>query len=212
MLDTVSVKQLQRLPVYLKYLISMREAGVITITGPLIARALKFSEEQVKKDLQVVTTTKGKPNQGRDIHLLIQDIETFLGYHNSRDAILIGVGHLGEAFMNYHGFEDFGLNILAGFDIDESKINREINGKQIFPMSKLENLVQRLHVRIAILTTPAAVSQEVAKSLEKAGIQAIWNFSPINLDISENVVVENVNLASSLAVLSHKLQKKFEEE
>lgn len=212
MLDTVSVKQLQRLPVYLKYLISMREAGVTTITGPLIARALKFSEEQVKKDLQVVTTTKGKPNQGRDIHLLIQDIETFLGYHNSRDAILIGVGHLGEAFMNYHGFEDFGLNILAGFDIDESKINREINGKQIFPMSKLENLVQRLHVRIAILTTPAAVSQEVAKSLEKAGIQAIWNFSPINLDVSENVVVENVNLASSLAVLSHKLQKKFEEE
>ncbi len=212
MLDTVSVKQLQRLPVYLKYLISMREAGVTTITGPLIARALKFSEEQVKKDLQVVTTTKGKPNQGRDIHLLIQDIETFLGYHNSRDAILIGVGHLGEAFMNYHGFEDFGLNILAGFDIDESKINREINGKQIFPMSKLENLVQRLHVRIAILTTPAAVSQEVAKSLEKAGIQAIWNFSPVNLDVSENVVVENVNLASSLAVLSHKLQKKFEEE
>lgn len=212
MLDTVSVKQLQRLPVYLKYLISMREAGVTTITGPLIARALKFSEEQVKKDLQVVTTTKGKPNQGRDIHLLIQDIETFLGYHNSRDAILIGVGHLGEAFMNYHGFENFGLNILAGFDIDESKINREINGKQIFPMSKLENLVQRLHVRIAILTTPAAVSQEVAKSLEKAGIQAIWNFSPINLDVSENVVVENVNLASSLAVLSHKLQKKFEEE
>lgn len=212
MLDTVSVKQLQRFPVYLKYLISMREAGVTTITGPLIARALKFSEEQVKKDLQVVTTTKGKPNQGRDIHLLIQDIETFLGYHNNRDAILIGVGHLGEAFMNYQGFEDFGLNILAGFDIDEKKINQEINGKRIFPMSKLENLVQRLHVRIAILTTPAAVSQEVAKSLEKAGIQAIWNFSPINLDVSENVVVENVNLASSLAVLSHKLQMKFEEE
>lgn len=212
MLDTVSVKQLQRFPVYLKYLISMREAGVTTITGPLIARALKFSEEQVKKDLQVVTTTKGKPNQGRDIHLLIQDIETFLGYHNNRDAILIGVGHLGEAFMNYQGFEDFGLNILAGFDIDEKKINQEINGKRIFPMSKLENLVQRLRVRIAILTTPAAVSQEVAKSLEKAGIQAIWNFSPINLDVSENVVVENVNLASSLAVLSHKLQMKFEEE
>lgn len=212
MLGTVSVKQLQRFPVYLKYLISMREAGVTTITGPLIARALKFSEEQVRKDLQVVTTTKGKPNKGRDIQSLIQDIESFLGYHNNRDAILVGVGHLGEAFMNYHGFEDFGLNILAGFDIDENKMNQKINGKPIFPMSKLENLVQRLQVRIAILTTPADVSQEVAKSLEKAGIQAIWNFSPVSLDVSENVVVENVNLASSLAVLSHKLQKKFEEE
>jgi len=205
MLNSISVKQLQRLPIYLQYLREQKNQGVQTITSPMIARALNFSEEQVKKDLQVVTTLKGKPNTGRDIVKLIDDIEAFLGYHNVSDAIIVGVGHLGEAFMNYHGFENFGLNILAGFDIDESKIGRIINGKKVFPMSKLENLVQRLNVQIAILTTPAVVSQAVAELLEHYGIKAIWNFAPVSLKLGANVVVENVDLASSLAVLSHKL-------
>lgn len=187
----------------------MREAGVTTIASSHIARALKFSEEQVRKDLQVATSARGIPNKGRDINCLIRDIEDFLGYHNNRDAIIIGVGHLGAAFMNYEGFAEFGLNILAGFDVDEQKIDHEINGKKIFSMAKLENLIQRLNVHLAILTTPADVSQEVAKRLEQAGIQAIWNFSPVSLNVGENVVVENVNLASSLAVLSHKLQEKL---
>lgn len=205
MLNSISVKQLQRLPIYLQYLREQKNQGVQTITSPMIARALNFSEEQVKKDLQVVTTLKGKPNTGRDIVKLIDDIETFLGYHNVSDAIIVGVGHLGEAFMNYHGFANFGLNILAGFDIDESKIGRIINGKKVFPMSKLENLVQRLNVQIAILTTPAIVSQAVAELLEHYGIKAIWNFAPVSLKLGANVVVENVDLASSLAVLSHRL-------
>ena len=212
MLDGVSVKQLQRFPIYLKYLKSMRDAGVVTITAPLIARALDQSEEQVKKDLQVVTTSKGRPNTGRDINVLINDIEVFLGYHNISDAIIVGVGHLGEAFMNYKGFAEFSLNILAGFESDESKIGKVINGKQVFPMAKLKNLVPRLNVSIAILTTPASASQEVAELLVDAGIKGIWNFAPINLKVNDDVVVENVNLASSLAVLSHKLKKKFQEE
>lgn len=205
MLNSISVKQLQRLPIYLQYLREQKNQGVQNITSPTIARALNFSEEQVKKDLQVVTTLKGKPNTGRDIDKLIYDIEDYLGYHNASDAIIVGVGHLGEAFMNYHGFENFGLNILAGFDIDESKIGRIINGKKVFPMSKLENLIQRLNVQIAILTTPAIVSQAVAELLEHYGIKAIWNFAPVSLKLGVNVVVENVDLASSLAVLSHKL-------
>ncbi len=205
MLNSVSIKQLQRLPIYLQYLKEQRDCGVQLITSPMIAKTFNFSEEQVKKDLQVVTSLKGKPNTGRDIHQLIYDIEDFLGYHNVSDTIIVGVGHLGEAFMNYHGFKNYGLNILAGFDVDKDKIDKIINGKKVFPMSKLENLIQRLNIQIAILTTPAGVSQEVAERLEKCGIKAIWNFAPVNLKLGANVVIENVDLASSLAVLSHKL-------
>ena len=151
-----SIKQIQRYPIYLKYLISMRNAGVVNITSPLIARALKFSEEQVKKDLQAITSTKGKPNLGRDINVLIDDIEQFLGYKNTDDAIIVGVGSIGEAFMKYEGFKEFGLNILAGFDINPQKID--------------------------------------------------------NLNVNEDIVIENVNLASSLAVISHKLKNKLQEE
>lgn len=209
---TVSVKQLQRFPIYLKYLISMRDSEVKMITSSLIARALNYSEEQVKKDLQVVTTEKGVPNKGRNIQQLINDLESFLGYRNVSDAIVVGVGNLGSAFMNYKGFEEYGLNILMGFDIDEKLIGKQINNKTIFPMNKLKNLVQRMNIGIAILTTPASVSQEVVETLQDAGIKAIWNFVPVQLQVNENIVVENVNLASSLAILSHKLNKKYQEE
>lgn len=209
MLKSISIKQLRRYPVYLKFLISMREDGINTITSPLIAQALDLSEELVRKDLQLVTSSKGVPSKGRDINQLIDDIEEFLGYHNNRDAIIIGVGHLGTAFMNFEGFADYGLNILIGFDIDENKIGKSINGKQIFSMDKLEDLITRLNIHLAILTTPSSVSQQVAERLEKAGILAIWNFSSERLIVGENIVVENVNLASSLAVLSHKLTKKL---
>ena len=207
-----SIKQIQRYPIYLKYLISMRNAGVVNITSPLIARALKFSEEQVKKDLQAITSTKGKPNLGRDINVLIDDIEQLLGYKNTDDAIIVGVGSIGEAFMKYEGFKEFGLNILAGFDINPQKIDTKINGKPIFAMSKLKNLVGRLNVKIAIIATPSSAAQYVADLLVDAGIQAIWNFAPINLNVSEDIVIENVNLASSLAVISHKLKSKLQEE
>ena len=114
--------------------------------------------------------------------------------------------------MKYEGFKEFGLNILAGFDINPQKIDTKINGKPIFAMSKLKNLVGRLNVKIAIITTPSSAAQYVADLLVDAGIQAIWNFAPINLNVNEDIVIENVNLASSLAVISHKLKNKLQEE
>lgn len=154
---------------------------------------------------------KGKPKIGRSIKELISDINDFLGYNNTTDAIIVGIGHLGTAFLNYPGFNDLGLNIVAGFDIDPTLFGRLINGKIIYNMSRLENVVRQTKVRIAILTTPSSASNEVAKKLVKCGIKAIWNFSPMVLDVPEDIIVENVNLASSLAVLSHKLNKILKE-
>ena len=206
--QSVTTRQLERYPIYLKYLRSMKESGVLFITSPLIARALSLTEEQVRKDLQLVSREQGKPNQGRDIKNLIEDIENFLGYNDTSNAVIVGVGSLGEAFMKYKGFSDFGLNILAGFDVDENKIGKSINSKQIFSLDKLENLVERLQVHIAILTVPQEAAQEVVEILEKSGIKGIWNFVPTHLNVSKDIVVQNVNLASSLAILSNKIDKK----
>lgn len=206
--QTVTVKQLERFPVYLKYLYSMRDSGIINITSPIIARALNLTEEQVRKDLQVVSLTSGKPNQGRLIKDLIEDIENFLGYNDVSNAVVVGAGNLGEAFMKYKGFEEYGLKILAAFDVDSKKIGLEVGGKKIFPLSKLEDLIKRLNVHIAILTVPQEVANEVCERLVAAGIKAIWNFVPTHLYVSKDIIVENVNLASSLAVLSHRLLEK----
>lgn len=203
----ITIRQLGRLPIYLKYLHSLRDEEVKSTSAPLISKALGINEEVVRKDLQVVASTSGKPKSGRDVNSLIKDIEGFLGYNDVSDAVIIGVGHLGQAFLNYHGFEKYGLNILVGFDNDLGIIGNVINGKQIYSIDRMENLIPRLNVHIAILTVPSEVVQDIARRLVECGIKAIWNFAPVHLDVDESkVVVENVNLASSLAVLSHKLK------
>ena len=209
-MKSFSQNQLERYPLYLKYLLSQKESGEIYITAGNIARKLQLNEELVKKDLQSIATTAGKPKVGHLIADLIKDLDNFLGLYNVSDAIIVGVGNLGSAILKYNGFESFGLNILAGFDVNPDIIGQTINGKQVFPLSKLENLVERLKVKIAILTVPVSVANEISERLVNAGIEAIWNFAPTHLDISSKVVVENVNLASSLAKLSHKLKSKLQ--
>lgn len=204
-MKTYSLNQLGRYPIYLKLLKELHEGGVEVVSSPLIASRLGYSEEQVRKDLQNVSSEAGRPKKGRDIKLLIEDIETFLGYRDSTSAILIGVGHLGSALLNFPAFSEMGLEILAGFDSDPSLLWKRVGGKEIFPISMLKEILPRLNAHIAILTVPAKVAQEVALLAVDGGAKAIWNFAPAHLDLPPDIVVENVNLASSLAVLSHRL-------
>lgn len=203
-LKSVSIHQLERYPVYLKYLNNLNRDGVRNVFSWMLSEELGISEEQVRKDFQAISTISGQPKKGRVVIQLIDDIETFLGYRDVTNAILIGAGHLGQAFLNYNGFSDLGLNILAAFDIDEKIIGRTINKKVVFSMDRIENLIPRLSVHIAIIATPAEVADSIVQRLIGSGIEAIWNFAPIHLSYPD-VIVENVNLASSLAVLSHKL-------
>lgn len=210
-MEKVSKRQLERYPIYLNYLLSLRESGVSSISSPVMAKSLSLSEEQVRKDLQLVSSSDGKPKTGRDINELINDIQKFLGYKSVTNAAVIGVGHLGKALMNYKGFSEFGLNIVCGFDVDPSLINTEINGKGIYSLYFLSSKIEQHNIKIAILVTPKETAQGVADMLVNAGIKAIWNFVPVHLNINQNVAVENVNLASSLAILEHSLNRKGDE-
>lgn len=207
-MSKVSERQLERYPLYLNHLIALRDSGVENISSPAIAKALKLSEEQVRKDLQVVTKSEGKPKLGRDINELIDDIKSFLGYTSKKSAAIVGVGHLGGALINYKGFEDFGLNIVCGFDIDSKLVGKSINNKEIYSIYQLANKVEELGIEIAILVVTSEAAQQVVNMLVNAGIKAIWNFVPVHLNINSDVVVENINIASSLAILEHKLKTK----
>ena len=98
-----------------------------------------------------------------------------------------------------------GLEILAGFDTNTSLVGTSIGGKRIFSLNELKTMLPRLNAHIAIITVPASVAQEVCDLAISSGAKALWNFAPTHLDVPSNIVVENVNLASSLAVLSHRL-------
>ena len=204
----VSTKQLERFPIYLNHLLALKKEGKINTSAPQIAAVLGFSEEQVRKDLQVVTKSSGKPKAGRVIDELIHDINELLGYGDTTGAVVVGCGHLGEAFMKYEGFLEYGLEILAGFDVASKKIGKIINGKKIYSMNNLEKIIMQLNVQIAIITVPSDEAQGVVDRLVNCGIKGIWNFANVHISAPDDVVIETVNLASSLAVLSHKLTDK----
>ena len=206
----ISKAVLKRLPGYLAYLKSMPESAGIYISATSLANALGMGEVQVRKDLATVSDG-GRPKIGYLRESLIDDIEQFLGYDNTTDAVLIGAGKLGQALMGYKGFDEYGLNILAAFDA-KPKMDKTDEGKPIYPIEKLAHFCRTHKVLMGIITVPAEGAQEVADQLIAGGIKAIWNFAPIHLDVPAGILVQSENMATSLAVLSVHLQAQIKEE
>lgn len=205
----ISKSVLKRLPGYLSYLKSLPEGTATYISATALANALGMGEVQVRKDLAMVSDG-GRPKVGYLRENLIEDISQFLGYDNTTDAILIGAGKLGQALLGYIGFEAYGLNILAAFDAAPVADHTD-EGKPIYRMDQLESFCRSHNVLMGIITVPAEHAQEVCDKLIAAGIKAIWNFAPTHLDVPQNILVQNENMATSLAVLSMHLQAQIKE-
>lgn len=195
---------LRRLPGYHRFLKRLQGQGRPAVSCTHIADDLDLDPTQVRKDL-AVTGIVGRPKVGYEVPALIAAIEHFLGWDSTTEAFLVGAGSLGTALMGYEGFREHGLSIVAAFDVDEAKIGGEVHGKRVMPLFKLANLAHRMHVHLGIITTPAEGAQQVADLMVEGGIRAVWNFAPVPLKVPEGVIVENVQLSSSLAVLSSKL-------
>lgn len=203
----VSKAILQRLPAYLGYLRTLpAQTENISATG--IAAALSMGEVQVRKDLALVSGA-GRPRLGYPVQALREDLEHFLGCDDVVHAVVIGAGKLGRALLDYNGFESFGVKIVAAFDNNEKTLGETKTGKMVFPMAKFPDLCKRLKVHIALLTVPADCAQEVCNELTENGILAIMNFAPVHLQVPENVLVQNENIAPALAVLSRHLAEQL---
>ncbi len=202
----VSTPTVRRLPRYLQVLKRCSGDQAEYVSSTHIAAELGYEAIQVRKDIEVLGV-KGQPRVGYRTMDLVAAIESFLSWDNENDAFLIGVGHLGRALIGYKGFSDYGLRIIAGFDANESLAGQEINGVQVFGMDRLAELIIRMRIHIAVLAVPASVAQEVADIIISSGVVGIWNFTPVRLNVPDDVIVERVDLASSLAVLSRKTSK-----
>jgi len=205
----ISKSVLKRLPGYLNYLRSMPEDSSPYISATAIANALGMGEVQVRKDLAMVSDG-GRPKIGYLRANLAEDIEQFLGYDNTTDAVLIGAGKLGQALCGYSGFEAYGLNILAAFDIKPAHTETE-EGTPIYSMDQLQSFCRSNKVLMGIITVPSKHAQAVCDQLIECGIKAVWNFAPTHLEVPEHILVQNENMATSLAVLSMHLQAQIKE-
>ena len=197
---------LGRLPLYLNYLKQTESSGTTSISATTIAKALSLGEVQVRKDLASVSGA-GKPKVGYESSDLIKRLEDTLGSNSITSAVLVGAGKLGRALLDYNGFEEFGIKIIAAFDSNDEVIRFSKTSKDILPISTLSEYCKANNVKLGIITVGQGSAQQVCNMMEESGIKAIWNFAPCNLEVSDGILVKNENLALSLAHLSNQLSK-----
>jgi len=203
----ISKATIARMPLYLRFLQEENSRGEKYISSTVIAQNISVSSVLVRKDLALVSSQSGRPRLGFAISRLIVDIEKFLGYDNLSDAIVVGAGGLGRAFLGYEGFKSNGLNVLAAFDVDKKLVGKSVAGKLIYHLDDLEKFVKESQVKIGIITVPKHAAQEVLNRLVEAGVKAIWNFAPAPLRAPKDIVLKTEDLAASLAMLAGQLYK-----
>lgn len=199
----VSRATMGRIPVYLKYL-KNTDHDAENISATALAKELGLGEVQVRKDLGAVSGA-GRPKTGYNIGELITALEGFLGSDENSNVVIAGAGKLGRALLDYSGFREYGLEIIAAFDITVTNEEKSNSGKPIYSMDKFDNFCRDNSVKIGIITVPAPNAQQVCDRFIQNGIQAIWCFAPCILSVPPNVPVQYENMALSLAYLNKKI-------
>ena len=193
---------IRRYPIYLRCIREMTAAGELHISSAVVAEKLGLDPVLTRKDL-AMAGVPGKPRRGYPAKKLQDALNHALGWDNTTDAVLIGAGSLGNALLGYSGFEEQNLSIIVAFDSNPGLLGLALHGVKVRPMEDLPRFVKRMKIKLGILTVPNAAAQSCADQLVAAGIRGIWNFSSVQLEVPQGIVVQNVDLAQSLAILSH---------
>ncbi|MBR3951115.1 MAG: redox-sensing transcriptional repressor Rex [Bacteroidaceae bacterium] len=201
---------LHRLPWYLAYVKIMQSQGVEYISSTQIAKAINVDASQIAKDLSFVNIS-GKTRVGYEVNSLVIVLEQFLGFNSRHRAIVYGVGRLGAALMHDSGLAQYGLEIVAGFDVRSMKQDN-INGIPLYHVDKFCQKRQELDANIGILTVPVEKAQECADYMIANGIKAIWNFTPYRLQAPKHIVIQDTSIYAHLAVMFNRLNNLREEE
>ena len=197
---------LRRLPWYLAYTKLVQQAGESHLSSTKIASNIAVDASKVAKDLSYVQIS-GRTRVGYDVNELVNVLETFLGFTNSHKAFLFGVGSLGGALLHDDGLNQFGLEIVAGFDVKYELAGTSIHRVPIHHIDHFIELQKQTKINIGVLTVPVDKAQETAEMMIDGGIQAIWNFTPFRIRVPENIIVQNTSIYAHLAVMFNRLNE-----
>lgn len=206
MKQTKSLQTIVRSANYLRYLRETLKNGTKEVSLSDMAQAMNIDLQSLVADIAEFTNGN---IASYDIATLIASIEHYLGYDDSCNAVLVGVGNMGSAILSYKGFSDYGIDIVAAFDHDSSVIDTECSGKKILDIRQMYSLCGRMQVIIGILAVPANQAQKVCDFMIACGIKAIWNFAPVKLVVPEDILVQNENIADSLLTLSGRVEQEL---
>lgn len=202
--DLLPEPTLRRLPWYLAFLSTLRNASIEYISTTRIAEELDVDPSQIAKDLSFLGI-RGKTRIGYKVDALEKALRDYLGFDRRHNAVMMGAGSLGAALIADSGLQRYGLNIVAGIDINPDIIGSDINGVKIYDTSRTAALVKDLDIMIGIIAVPVESAQAAADTLADAGVKAIWNFTPSRIRVREGVVISNTSIYSHLAVMYNRL-------
>lgn len=203
----ISQAVVRRMPRYYRYLGELLDEGVERISSNDLSRKMNVTASQIRQDLNNFGGF-GQQGYGYNVKYLYEEIGKILGLNQMHNIIVIGAGHLGQALANYAKFEKLGFKIIALFDVNPALDGVSVRGIKIYMLDKLEEFCGAHTVDIAALTMPKSKADAIANRLVNNGIQAIWNFAHVDLDIiDKDVVVESVHLSDSLMQLSYNIVK-----
>ena len=195
---------LRRLPWYLAYIKLLKSKGEILVSSTQIAKEISVDSSQVAKDLSYVNVS-GKTRVGYDIDSLIVVLEDFLGFSASHRAFLFGAGSLGGALLLDSGLQQYGLGVIAAFDVKSELCGTTIGKIPIYSLEQFAEIQKDNQASIGILTVPVDQAQETADLMIQGGIKAIWNFTPYRIRVPEHIVVQNTSIYAHLAVMFNRL-------
>jgi len=202
----VSLAVIKRLPRYFRYLSDLLKVDINRISSKELASRMGITASQIRQDLNCFGEF-GQQGYGYNVESLYNEIGNILGVNNNYKMVIIGAGNMGQALANYGNFEKRGFNLIGIFDINPKLIGRKIKDIEIMHFDTFEEFAKNNHIDIAVITVPYEATPAVAEKAAKLGIKGLWNFSPMDLKLPYDVIIENVHLSDSLMVLGYKLNQ-----
>ena len=194
----------RRLSLYLRFLEESAQRGLVTISSDELARRGGTTSAQVRKDLSFFGSF-GKRGLGYSVPELTESLREILGLRRDWQVIIVGAGKIGTALAQYRGFRQRGFHVKAVYDRDPKKIGTKWDELTVRDMEDIEHDIAKERPDIVVLTTPGDEAQKVVDRLVKAGIRALLNFAPVQLQVPPDVTLKNVNMAMELEGLSFAL-------
>lgn len=198
----VSMAVIRRLPKYHRYLGELLQKDVLRISSKELGKIMGLTASQIRQDLNCFGGF-GQQGYGYNVVELQREIGNILGLNKEYKCVIIGAGNLGQAIANYEGFRREGFLLKAMFDVNPRLVGITIRDVKILDIMDLEEYVKEHEIMIGIICVPKEKSQDIADTLVRANIKAIWNFAPADVRVPENIVIENVAISESLYTLTY---------
>ena len=195
---------IDRLPQYVRTLTQLLEEGVEVTNSQQLGAQLQVTPAQIRKDLSYFGRF-GKQGRGYRVRHLLSELKQILGLDAEWNVAVIGVGRLGNAILNYPGFNPDGFHLVAAFDNNPGNVGTEVGGISVQPMTALANTVADRDITIAIVAVPSAHTQSVVDQLVACGVRAILNYTPINAQVPDGVRVRSIDPVLALQSMTYYL-------